>query len=394
MFIQNKQDYLTDKYGRIGYLENRGEYYVFQPIEISDEKASIFERSVPVNYKRDHLTLELPQRGQFPQANTTNVAIAVDVPQPTNVPDKDNANDKDNAKNKDAIDTEPSSDSTTTNVSTIIQRVIDQYMITEKPRETKGLDKNWYKNASNVLEILEKQHNLSREILSKYIVFHSLDEMSFQEKRLLLNHFYGKSGVSSSNTEHETRIMEYFDEKRMKNDSKNRMGILLANKDEVVLLIRSLDDTAPEWVVSEEDDIKYFKEELVKHTVDKSRLNRIIGYIVNFKDKEMVFKFKDITLTRNKLGARCDSAGKADILKMLNAVIASTSLRTALNPEEEPKEIYTQENTATLYQPRLCVILEMLLREYTRVSKNNRVYFLTPEQTILGEITRYTTANS
>ena len=376
MFIQNKQDYLMDKYGRVGFLENRGEYYVFQPIEISDEKSSVFERSVPVKYKRNHLTLELPQRGQFPQEESSNVDMRVDAPIVPTTTVKDTTMKETTIK-----------ETAVMNASAIIQRVVEQFRITEEPRETKGLDKNWYKNASNVLEILRSEYGISQEILSKYIVFHSLDEMSYNEKRILVNHFYSVKKISIEPNSVESRIVEYFDERIMKNDTKNRMGILLANKDEVLLLIRSLDDTAPEWVVSEEDDIKYFKEELAKHTVDKSRLNRIIGYIVNFKDKEMVFKFKDITLTRNKLGARCDSAGKADILKMLNAVIdASTT--------ENSKEIYTQENTATLFQPRLCVLLEMLLREYTRVGKNNRVYFLTPEQSILGEITRYTTANA
>ena len=93
----------------------------------------------------------------------------------------------------------------------------------------------------------------------------------------------------------------------------------------------------------------------------------------------MIFKFKDITLTRNKLGARCDSAGKADIIKMLNTVVG---------------DVYTQENTATLFQPKLCVILEILLREYTRTAKNQRVYFLTPEQSIVGEITRYSSSQT
>ena len=62
------------------------------------------------------------------------------------------------------------------------------------------------------------------------------------------------------------------------------------------------------------------------------------------------------------------------------------------NEKGNPRnEIYTQENTFELYQPRLCVILEILLREYTRTNKNDRTYFLTPEQTIVGDISRYTT---
>jgi len=49
--IQNKNEYLVDKYGRKGNLVNHGEYYFFQPIEITDESASIFERSVPIPVK-------------------------------------------------------------------------------------------------------------------------------------------------------------------------------------------------------------------------------------------------------------------------------------------------------------------------------------------------------
>ena len=387
MFIENTHDLLVDKYGRSGYLVNRGEYYTFQPIEINDDTASVFERSVPVNYKRDRLILETPApgfhgftdeivkysgraaegvRGNSGERSSSEFEHAVIG--------RENAQDNPDVIQRESVDVpaEPPAE----NVADIIQTVISQYTITEKPRDTKGLDKNWYKNCSNVLDILRTQYDISNNLLSKYIISHSLDEMPYTHKVALLRHF----STTSPGNVHETRIAEYFDEKRMKNPAKNRMGILLANNDEVVLLGRSLDNTAPEWVISDESDLTYFKDELTKHTVSKSRLNRIVGYIVNFKDKEMVFKFKDITLTRNKLGARCDSAGKADVLKMLNTVVEA--------------ETYTQENTAVVYQPRLCVLLEILLREYTRVAKNGRVYFLTPEQSILSEITRYTTTNA
>ena len=53
--INNKNEFIYDKYGRIGNLVNKGEYYLFQPIEITDENASIFERTVPVDYKRNSI---------------------------------------------------------------------------------------------------------------------------------------------------------------------------------------------------------------------------------------------------------------------------------------------------------------------------------------------------
>jgi hypothetical protein len=61
--ITYPDEYLVDKYGRSGRLINRGEYYAFQPQEITDEDASIFERNTPVDYKPTVLTLELPKKG-------------------------------------------------------------------------------------------------------------------------------------------------------------------------------------------------------------------------------------------------------------------------------------------------------------------------------------------
>jgi len=353
MFIQNSNEYLVDKYNRIGYLENRGEYYVFQPIEITDVKSSIFERSVPVNYKRTNIIMELPKRDEFP----------IEAPLIT----------------EEGIQIEPDKAVQATNVNALIEHVIQQHEITSIPRETKGLDKNWYKNCSNVLDTLTKQYHILPEQLSIYIVFHCLDEMSYANKLTLVNHYYGFPKNTAGN-QYERMIVSYFDEKVLKNESKNKMGMVLANKSEVMVIMRSLDDSSPKWIDAEETDYAYFKVDLIKHNVNKSRLNRIIGYIVDFKSKEMILKFKDITLTRNKLGARCDSAGKADIIKMLNMVASG-----------EESDTFTQENTANVFQPRLCVMLEMLLREYTRINRNDRVYFLTPEQTIISEITRFTT---
>jgi hypothetical protein len=57
-FLQNGSEWLVDRYGRQGRLSNRGEYYSFQPMEIGDEGASTFERSHPVDYKRERIVFE------------------------------------------------------------------------------------------------------------------------------------------------------------------------------------------------------------------------------------------------------------------------------------------------------------------------------------------------
>jgi uncharacterized protein YozE (UPF0346 family) len=69
-FINNKNEYVYDEYGRTGYLINKEDYYIFQPIEITDEGSTIFDRSIPIDYKRNLLDLELDK----PKVEQTAVA--------------------------------------------------------------------------------------------------------------------------------------------------------------------------------------------------------------------------------------------------------------------------------------------------------------------------------
>ena len=64
-FIMNHNIELIDKHGQTGYLVNNGLYYAFQPSEINDSHASIYERTTPVMYKNESLVLELPKTKTF-----------------------------------------------------------------------------------------------------------------------------------------------------------------------------------------------------------------------------------------------------------------------------------------------------------------------------------------
>ena len=58
-YLIEKNDYLIDKYGRHGYLENKGNYYLFKPIEITENNASVFERTVPIDVKIPNVAITL-----------------------------------------------------------------------------------------------------------------------------------------------------------------------------------------------------------------------------------------------------------------------------------------------------------------------------------------------
>ena len=49
--VQTKSDVLYDKYGRRGYLVQKGTTYAFQPVEITDTQSGVFERIHPVDMK-------------------------------------------------------------------------------------------------------------------------------------------------------------------------------------------------------------------------------------------------------------------------------------------------------------------------------------------------------
>ena len=159
-FINNKTDELTDKYGRSGHLVSRGSYYAFQPNEIMDESASIFERTMPVDYKHVSLKMELPKEIQMKeilkQGEIQNEGeTAVDV-------------------NPSVLERQPS-----LNRMTSLTRQTSQYssyedilrkiegnmkIVSQKGLKVKASDKNWYKHANMVIDELLTVHEIPEDL--------------------------------------------------------------------------------------------------------------------------------------------------------------------------------------------------------------------------------------
>ena len=57
--INDNSEYITDKYGRTGYLNNIGDYYLFQPSELNYGNISVYERSVPLDFKHNSIKFEI-----------------------------------------------------------------------------------------------------------------------------------------------------------------------------------------------------------------------------------------------------------------------------------------------------------------------------------------------
>lgn len=72
--INDKNEYISDYYGKYGNLINIGDYYLFQPVELNDQAISVFERSTPIPFKRDKISVSVNVKKS--SSNVVDVGVA------------------------------------------------------------------------------------------------------------------------------------------------------------------------------------------------------------------------------------------------------------------------------------------------------------------------------
>jgi hypothetical protein len=341
--IQNKNEYLVDKYGRIGNLINKDDYYVFQPVEITDQNISIYERVVPVDYKRRDILLEVPTSFDEPITSDT-------------------------SKTTEATLTSSSED-------IILKKMMSQLNTVFSPTtQTIGSgEKNWYKHANHVIESIGEQYSIEMDKLKEYVIYHMLDLTMFEDKLALLKYLLLPSRVQMD-SDIETNLiplcMKYFDKKLMM--VADKYGVYLTKDNVSKLYVR--DDFFSDWVEADADDYNYIKDILKERfVVPVKKINtNIIGFVNMFKNKDMVFKIKDVRKKRNNKGARCgDSTTRMDVVKALNTLLGDN----------------TNNQYGTVFHIGLCVLVEMILRHYSDIKKDGKMYYFDPEETFINNIT-------
>jgi superfamily II DNA or RNA helicase len=353
-FIDNKTEELIDKYERVGYLLNRGDYYLFQPNEITDENASIYERVAPVDYKREKLLLELPEKvvaQQIPTKALRKEKKTKDVETDIITDDESVVDDYDSVLSK---------------INELMERV------SQKKVRLNGKEKDWYLHLNNVLELLRFKHRLPIETIYKYTIFHILDFLSFSERLVLLKYVYSKKNENHNSSGYEIKIKSYFDEKIVEFPG-NRRGIVLIDMKNLVYLVQS--NESPEiWTVAKHVDEERIRDIMNTQKIDSSRVFPVIGFIHEFKGRnELCFKIKNMVQNNNKnnKGARADQASKQEIVTKLNLVLG----------EEEGKYDKSSKFPALF---GIVAMLEILMRYKTDIGEANM--FFSPENALLNNV--------
>jgi hypothetical protein len=345
-FIKNKNEYLTDRYGRRGNLVNHGDVYSFQPVEINDNSISVFQRETPVDFKHTILKMEIPKDFSASRLAATEYE---EPPRP---------NTESHLKLEDKY-------------AALMRDLNSKFVESTTSQKIAKGEKSWYKQASQVVDVLQIKHGLGFNEIKRHLARHIVDTLSLSQKLTLVMFMYSK--VRETGTEFETLVKTYLDQKIL--TTGDRTGVIFIKGDKWTIFVKSKDDPAS-WEEAESEEIRLFKNAMESRFSTKNPYANMVGFINSTSnDKGKVFfRVKDMTQSHNNTGTRMDSQIRADVIKRLNFII---------------QEQYTDVSAAGINQTGFCVMLELLLRQMTDDKIDGKSWFFDPETTAYLELSKY-----
>jgi len=363
--IDDANEPIMDKYGRTGHLINIGDYYLFQPSELNNNGISIFERSVPLDYKHSMIKFDikpdLAKEQQHIEPKIKREKKLDNKPRFVLEADEEEKREEKIEKQEQVSQKEPQ----------IMKEINNEYELALSfARNTETVprgDDNWYKHCGVTMRKLVKMGIMTSAETLKFLVEHLVDMLMFSEKVNLMNYIYSFDELEENSLEH--YIKTYLDSKIIR--TKRLTSIILFSSDKIHVMI--LKDK--KWVKAEAEDEREIAIETAKNLdFTKFEVNNIIGFIgLEVKNKYLVFKAKDMEAKRNK-GARCDESLKSKKIDILTELMG-----------KEMFEKYTNGTTKGMVQPELCSLEEFLFRYYNKSKKNNKMWFFDFESAMLSK---------
>lgn len=356
-FVDNKSEYILDKYGRYGYMINKDNYYAFQPYEISDEYASLHERSIPIEQKIYKLNMELKDR-------TDELNVRDETKKDTDTPStliqkifsnlKQSIDDLNNEKELyRKLEGELGS------LDTINKRKLA--LMREKYKKNSD-DNSWYVNLGRIYDTLNKDYFISESQLLEYSIHHFIDTLKLNEHKTLVEYIYSEE--VNDNSTYKNYITTYYDKNIM--ISNNVKAIILPDVRKSVLFLFK---DKSSLVEGKPTDYLQFKTEIqTNFAIPNENINEIIGFMYNFKNNK-IFKIKNVVKDRNNTGSLCENLGRVDILHRIEPLIQSNPYKF----KEWPK--YVVSNFDKMLKTGLCVFVECILRFYND-SDNEKYWYL------------------
>tara|TARA_Y100001958_G_scaffold157683_1_gene153395 strand:- start:2172 stop:4391 length:2220 start_codon:yes stop_codon:yes gene_type:complete len=343
ILIDDKSEYVSDKYGRLGNIVNIDNLYLFQPLELKQPNISTFERMNPIPYKRPNILIE----------NTEAT--------------------KDNKFKK--------------NIGNVKYTAIKDLLTMMNHRFLTGKEDNllydddddlWYKFSGIEIMFLEKI-GLQRDLLYKALSHHIIESLSLDNRLLLLEYIENdKYNTIEISRDLKQTIFDYYTDKYLSTDKITAIIVPNANHSPPwKILVKSESEGDIIWRDSTKSEILKLTTQIKERVIDYQKniikvMSQFVGFMSRFKsDNRMVFKIKNLENKRST-GARCDQAPRETTLQQIKTILQEADIS-----EETISQINDKKKI------NLCVLQELFLRYFQLKKKNDKVWFITPVEAII-----------
>jgi hypothetical protein len=345
--VDDETEYILDKYGRKGRLVNIDDYYFYQPEELNNPNISVFERSVPIDFKHEMLPFFTLSDDLAKKIETQ---APDDVPKPLNVGEIVGFEKVSNSlKSKKIIITADEEEQLKT------QYRLEYLDFEEKVKHMQD------KSATDAV----KNYFLGKKVGSG-------------EGVIMLNNVYKYEYFNGRTQEKRDQPPYNFEESLRKkfkdvefprhineNNFKNKKDLLAAKAQRTVVA----DTFLPQFA-------KYIG---------------FIGYKMKNESQSLVFKLKvhEEIFKTNCSGAACADKGRLeDIIIMINFVMKSLNPGADDVTENDIKTKQGETKAMKLAKPDLCLMLELLLRLCEMRKTGDKIWFLPPELALYFDLYR------
>ncbi len=353
--INDNTEYIIDKYGRTGYLVNIGEYYLFQPSELNYKNISIYDRSVPIDYKHNMINFQIKSNAIKP------------------VIDKRNIGEK--------IFEEQIEEHVMLEGKNVLDMMFNNYNLALETNKVQRGNDNWYQLCGLVIRKMATENDIVRadsekerlEILEGFLIEHIVDSLMMNEKIDLLNYIYSNKDLESKLTNE--RLKRFYGKMKiylLKKIivAKGLKGIVIFNGPSRIENLNIFVLDGDKWIPAKPEDKRDLGESILKKYRLKTNLSHYVGFIGFENNKKyMVYQIKD-TENERSTGFRCDQAGKEKIINLLNDIESDDRFASKVT-KDGAKE--------------LCVRQELTLRSFENDHVDDKTWFLDTETAIINE---------
>jgi len=367
---EDKTEYITDKYGRAGNLVNISDLYLFQPVELNNKKISLFERTVPLDVKHNSVSIDLQKDIQL------NKTLLEAAPAPAPAPEVEEADVK------------------------LYTDILQKYGMAIKKQNIQNGEKNWYMLYNSSIEIIKKKEkvyqdlNENKKLIINYRIFnyiiaqHIVDELSVADLIFILNEIdenpekYNLPDEKLKTSAYVFKHIKTYITSQIFDGKKGIKGFLWHDKNKLEVIVKHTDE---KWHIAESEDMKDIEDiKTSRGTKIKTSMNKIIGFINNFKKEDyVVFKTKDTTNPKD-LGHRCDQRSMKDVsIELLNSII-NEAMEKKVN-----MYIFNPVEDKDFWQKKICIIQEIYMRSFDYDKKLKKRWFLSPPDAALINIEKF-----